>query len=71
MNIGFKEAKMLVEKFQCFIFHDVDMLPENDANPYTCPDDGMPRQLVYSVSWNNYQSVFYLQQFINNYKITE
>jgi hypothetical protein len=33
MNIGFKEAE-LQEKFNCFIFHDVNLLPKNDANPY-------------------------------------
>ena len=35
MNIGFKEAKKLGD-IDCYIFHDVDMLPENDHNIYTC-----------------------------------
>ncbi|XP_046639137.1 beta-1,4-galactosyltransferase 4-like [Daphnia pulicaria] len=53
MNIGFKEAQLLQENFQCFIFHDVDLLPEYDGNPYTCPEDGKPRQMAFSVdSWN-------------------
>jgi hypothetical protein len=52
MNIGFKEAQ-LQENFQRFIFHDVDLLPEFDGNPYTCPEDGKPRQMAFSVdSWN-------------------
>jgi hypothetical protein len=53
MNIGFKEAQLLQENFQCFIFHDVDLLPEFDGNPYTCPENGKPRQMAFFVdSWN-------------------
>jgi hypothetical protein len=55
MNIGFNEAQ-LMERFECFIFHDVDLLPENDRNPYTCPEDGKPRQMAFSIDkWNNYK----------------
>ena len=32
MNIGFTEAQLLQEKYQCLILHDVDMLPEHDGN---------------------------------------
>ncbi|KAI9559237.1 hypothetical protein GHT06_016026 [Daphnia sinensis] len=54
-NIGFKEAQLL-ERFQCFIFHDVDFLPEDDRNPYTCPEDGKPRQMAYSIDyWDDYR----------------
>jgi hypothetical protein len=52
-NSGFKEAQLVQEKFQCFIFHDVDLLREYNGNPYTCPEDGRPRQMAFSVdSWN-------------------
>ncbi len=55
MNIGFKEAQLL-ETHQCFIFHDVDFLPEDDGNPYTCPEDGKPRQMSFSIDyWDNYR----------------
>lgn len=35
MNIGFNEA-MKEGKFDCIIFHDVDLLPLNDYNLYKC-----------------------------------
>jgi len=34
INIGFNEAKK--EGFNCFIFHDVDMILENDKCPISC-----------------------------------
>ena len=36
-NAGFLEAYKL-KQFDCVIFHDVDMIPENDHNLYTCQD---------------------------------
>ncbi|XP_052809109.1 beta-1,4-N-acetylgalactosaminyltransferase bre-4-like [Mya arenaria] len=35
INIGFMEARKHGE-FDCFIFHDVDLIPEDDRNMYTC-----------------------------------
>jgi len=32
MNIGFQEALYLDPDFKCFIFHDIDLLPEDDRN---------------------------------------
>jgi len=50
MNIGFVEANQL-EDFDCFIFHDVDMLPEDDRNLYSC--SAMPRHVgAYCDKWN-------------------
>jgi len=37
MNIGAVEAAKL-GNFSCFVFHDVDLLPENDKNLYRCPE---------------------------------
>ncbi len=56
LNIGFKEAQSLEENFGCVILHDVDMLPEDDGNPYTCPEDGKPRQMAFCLDyWKNYK----------------
>ena len=46
MNAAFKEAWKL-EDFDCFIFHDVDLIPEDDRNMYTCPSQ--PRHMSVAV----------------------
>lgn len=38
MNIGYVEALKISTEFQCFIFHDIDLLPEDERNLYTCPE---------------------------------
>lgn len=35
MNVGFREA-MREEDWNCLFFHDVDLIPEDDRNTYTC-----------------------------------
>ncbi|KAI0216085.1 Beta-1,4-N-acetylgalactosaminyltransferase bre-4 [Lamellibrachia satsuma] len=35
MNVGFLAAQKLID-FDCIVFHDVDMLPADDRQPYTC-----------------------------------
>lgn len=35
-NVGFVEASK-VRPWDCFIFHDIDMVPMNDHNLYACP----------------------------------
>ena len=35
MNVGFRESAVRA-KFDCYIFHDVDLLPEDTRNMYTC-----------------------------------
>merc|ERR1712071_637378 len=40
MNIGFAEASKLYD-YNCFIFHDVDLLPEDDRNLYSCGEQPM------------------------------
>lgn len=36
MNIGYSEA-IKDNDWDCFIFHDVDLVPEDDRNLYHCP----------------------------------
>lgn len=54
MNIGFVEA-MKIRPFDCFIFHDVDLLPEDDRNLYTCPEQ--PRHMSVAVDVFRYKYV--------------
>ena len=44
MNVAFREALKRRSTFDCFIYHDVDLLPENDYNVYECDPTG-PRHL--------------------------
>lgn len=46
MNAAFKMA-LWENPWQCFVFHDVDMIPENVRNMYTCPTH--PRHMSASV----------------------
>ncbi|XP_075211488.1 beta-1,4-N-acetylgalactosaminyltransferase bre-4-like isoform X3 [Lycorma delicatula] len=52
MNVGFVEA-LKFREFDCFIFHDVDLLPEDDRNLYTCPDQ--PRHMSVAVDSMKYR----------------
>ena len=55
LNIGVKES-LKVDNFDCFIFHDVDLLPENDKNIYYC--DNQARHLASAIDEMRYQLVF-------------
>ncbi|WAR07163.1 BRE4-like protein [Mya arenaria] len=52
MNIGFTEARKHNE-FDCFIFHDVDLIPEDDRNMYTCSEN--PRHMSPAVDVFRYK----------------
>jgi len=54
MNVGFVEARSFAD-FDCFIFHDVDMLPEDDRNFYVC--SSQPRHVGSHISKWNYKFV--------------
>lgn len=48
MNAGFVES-LKEDDYDCFIFHDVDLIPENDANIYGCNKDA-PKLLAVAIS---------------------
>ncbi|XP_017069098.1 beta-1,4-N-acetylgalactosaminyltransferase bre-4 isoform X2 [Drosophila eugracilis] len=59
MNIGYLEALKLYQ-WDCFIFHDVDLLPLDDRNLYNCPRQ--PRHMSVAIDTLNfrlpYRSIF-------------
>jgi hypothetical protein len=56
MNIGVNEA-LKMDDFDCFIFHDVDLIPENDLNIYECSTE--PRHLCPSIDEMRYNLMYY------------
>ena len=53
-NIGYEMVtKLNPNMYDCFIFQDVDNLPENDYNMYSCPNE--PRHMAVSVSKYGYK----------------
>merc|ERR1712110_1136261 len=52
MNVGYTEA-LKDFPWDCFIFHDVDLLPEDDRNLYHCPDN--PRHMSVAVDKFKYK----------------
>jgi hypothetical protein len=52
MNIGFVEALKIYD-YQCFVFHDVDLIPENDNNIYNCPKQ--PRHMSVAIDKFKYR----------------
>ncbi|XP_036059744.1 beta-1,4-galactosyltransferase 4 isoform X1 [Onychomys torridus] len=80
LNVGYLEA-LKEQVWDCFIFHDVDLVPENDFNLYTCGDQ--PKHLVvgrnstgYRLRYSKYfggvtalsrEQFFKVNGFSNNY----
>ncbi|GMR62896.1 hypothetical protein PMAYCL1PPCAC_33091, partial [Pristionchus mayeri] len=52
MNVGFDQAIKEYD-WDCFVFHDVDLLPEDDRNLYSCPEQ--PRHMSVAVDKFNYK----------------
>lgn len=52
LNVGVAEA-LKEHGYQCLIFHDVDLLPEDDRNLYTCPVQ--PRHMSVSIDKFQYR----------------
>lgn len=61
MNIAVNEA-MKLDNFDCFIFHDVDLIPENDMNIYECYSE--PRHLSPAIDELRYKYTTKFQLFI-------
>ena len=51
---GFSPGMMSKSRF-CYVFHDVDMLPNTDATPYFCPRGSHPHHLSTTVDTFVYQ----------------
>ena len=56
-NVGFREALNDNPDWECFIFHDVDLMPEDDRNLYTCPVL-QPRHMSAAVDTMNYTLMY-------------
>ena len=56
-NVGFAEALRDNPHWECFIFHDVDLMPEDDRNLYTCPVS-QPRHMSVAVDTMNYTLMY-------------
>ncbi|KAK6053527.1 N-acetyllactosaminide 3-alpha-galactosyltransferase [Cooperia oncophora] len=57
LNVGFMEANKIY-KWQCYLFHDVDLLPEDDRNLHTCPTNN-PRHMAVAVNKFDYKDVWH------------
>ena len=64
MNVGFKES-LKYGDFSCFIFHDVDLIPEDDRNFYGC--NISPAHMSVAVDKFNYRFVFQFLQYPSCY----
>ena len=47
-NVGFDVANSDFDDWDCFIFHDVDLLPETSRIRYSCAKDA-PKELLKSM----------------------
>ena len=48
MNVGFKES-LNYDNYDCLVFHDVDLLPEDDRNQYVCPSGSRAKHISVAV----------------------
>ncbi|XP_018495191.1 beta-1,4-galactosyltransferase 2-like [Galendromus occidentalis] len=52
LNAGAREALQDSKDYECLVFHDVDLIPEDDRNLYSCPT--LPRHMSVAVDKFNY-----------------
>ncbi|XP_050738620.1 beta-1,4-N-acetylgalactosaminyltransferase bre-4-like isoform X5 [Eriocheir sinensis] len=55
MNVGFTEALQQFP-YDCILLHDVDLVPEDDRNLYTCPQP--PRHMSALISSHHYRLIY-------------
>lgn len=60
MNIGYTEALRIDSSFDCFVFHDVDLLPLDDRIHYSCKEQPVHLSANVDVHGNRlmYQNLF-------------
>ena len=60
LNVGFEMARrdaiVTGVDWDCYTFHDVDLILENDEMLYRCDADGNPRHLSVAVSTMDYSA---------------
>ena len=54
MNAAYKQA-LQEQDWHCFVFHDVDLIPEDVRNMYTCPQQ--PRHMSPAIDEMGYEYV--------------
>ena len=54
LNVGYNQSQMY-DDYDCFVFHDVDLIPEDDRNDYGCPSS--PRHMCPAVDKFGYRYV--------------
>ena len=60
LNAGFDISKK-EQKWDCFMFHDVDLVAENDKNLYHCQENGIPKH--YLRAWSKYNYLLRYPKF--------
>ena len=68
MNAGFREA-MREEDWDCLFFHDVDLIPEDDRNAYTC--DSNPKHAAIAMDKFGYKYVLPLWIFLEPFLLAD
>ncbi len=59
-NAGFIESnKDSRNQWECYVLHDIDMLPEDDRIPYSCPE--FPTHLSHKINEWNYEYVILIK----------
>ena len=66
LNVGYNQSQMY-DDYDCFVFHDVDLIPEDDRNDYGCPSS--PRHMCPAVDKFGYRYVEDICTIYSNEKL--